>query len=404
MSRPDTNPALAIALHLGLVMALINCAGLSSQGSCWEAAGGERVGRDVSGPLGPILQRYGIPAMSVAVVRGDTLLASGTAGVCRAGDSTAVSSAAPFHLGSCTKAMTATLAAILVSRSELSWDRTVAEAFPELADSLRSEYHPVTLVQLLRHRSGLPADRSPTPLLLKLRSLGGSLPQQRLELVRLAFGQEPVAAPGTRTVYSNYGYVVAAAMLERATGESWEALMRRELFGPLGMTSAGFGPPAAGEGAVGLEGEAGACVPWGHHLLGDSLRPVPPGPLADNPPVLAPAGTVHASVGDWACFAALHLRGARGGSDLLGLDAGGFAALHNPPPESDYAMGWQVVPRPWAGGDAIMHVGSNGMWYAIIWMAPERDIAFLVVANAPPRTAAVAADEAVGALIRQFLQ
>ena len=78
--------------------------------------------------------------------------------------------------------------------------------------------------------------------------------------------------------------------------------MQEELFGPLGMTSAGFGAP--GEPADARRSPGDTAAP--------SRGPVEPGPNADNPPAIGPAGTVHASLADWAKYAALHLRGAQG--------------------------------------------------------------------------------------------
>lgn len=59
-----------------------------------------------------------------------------------------------------------------------------------------------------------------------------------------AAGVRKAAEPGTRHVYSNAGYAVAAAMAERVTGRSWESLMKKYVFGPLKLRSARFGWPA----------------------------------------------------------------------------------------------------------------------------------------------------------------
>lgn len=90
-------------------------------------------------------------------------------------------------------------------------------------------------------------------------------------------------------VYSNLSYMVAGAMAEKVTGKSWETLMQENLFTPLGMTSAGFGPP-------GTTGQVDQ--PWGHTLNGDTWIPY----QHDNPPDLGPAGTVHLTIEDWAKY------------------------------------------------------------------------------------------------------
>jgi len=188
--------------------------------------------------------------------------------------------------------------------------------------------------------------------------------------------------------YSNYGYVIAGAMAEHAADAEWEELMRRVLFRPLSMTSAGFGPPGRGE-------------PWGH--TEDGCRAVSYlADAADNPAVLGPAGTVHDTLADWAAYAALHLRGARGEAGLL-LGTEGFRQLHRDHFTQGYALGWGIVQRGWAGGSALTHAGSNRLWYAVIWLAPARDAAFLTATNCGADHGFRACDAATAAMIRAYL-
>ena len=56
---------------------------------------------------------------------------------------------------------------------------------------------------------------------------------------------DPPAATAGEYLYSNLAFVIAGAMAEKVTGKTWEALMQERLFEPLGMSSAGFGPPGA---------------------------------------------------------------------------------------------------------------------------------------------------------------
>jgi CubicO group peptidase (beta-lactamase class C family) len=168
--------------------------------------------------------------------------------------------------------------------------------------------------------------------------------------------------------------------------------MRAMLFEPLGMESAGFGAPAT-------PGEVDQ--PWGHtkgRLTG--IKPVPPGPRADNPPAIGPGGTVHCSLADLAEYAAFHLVGAQGASDLLNAES--FKKLHTSAGD-DYAMGWIVLERDWAGGRALMHNGSNSMFYVVVWMAPSRYCALIVATNLGSVNAAFSGcDVAAGKLIEQF--
>jgi CubicO group peptidase (beta-lactamase class C family) len=192
--------------------------------------------------------------------------------------------------------------------------------------------------------------------------------------------RRPPSEPG-QFLYSNFGYLVAGAMIEKVTGQSWEALLRQRLFQPLQMSSCGFGAPASPDRID---------QPWGHRTTTAGLTPVPPGPQADNPPSLGPAGTVHCDLRDWARFAQLHLDGGRGRSTRL--TTASFARLHIPPvTNNSYAMGWHAMPQR-SGGLAMTHDGSNTMFFARAWLLPVKDFAFLVVTNAAGHDAENAID------------
>ncbi len=320
-----------------------------------------------------------LPGMIGAVVRGEEVTALGAVGIRKIGSDRAIRPDDVVHLGSCTKAMTATMIGTVVDEGKLGWESTLAEVFPDRSKALHPDYRRVTLAQLLAHRAGLPADVDWWDL-----ERGRAVAEGRRRLLT-RLQAPPESRPGTKYGYSNVGYVLAGLMAERATGSSWEDLIRRRLFGPLGMASAGFGPP-------GTPGQVDQ--PWGHRSEGGVLRPN----QSDNPPVMGPAGTVHSSVLDWARFAILQNRGSVGG--VRPIRAGTLRALQTPAPGGDYAGGWIACERSWAGGRALTHSGSNTAWYCTIWLAPARDLAFLVAINAGSDGAAEASDEAIAGLVR----
>ena len=180
-------------------------------------------------------------------------------------------------------------------------------------------------------------------------------------------------------------------MLERAAGEPWEELMRSRLFEPLGLRSAGFGSPAT---------LRKIDQPWGHHGYEAPFKPVPPGPDADYPPALGPAATVHMSISDFVRYAQWHVAGARGEGTLLKPES--FRKLHTPPDGQEYAMGWAVTKRRWAGGTALMHSGDNTMFYAVMWLGARENTCFVAACNADCTEASEACDEAVRMLINKY--
>ena len=341
--------------------------------------------KDVSPLLTPILQKHDIPGIAAAVIRSGETVAIGVAGVRTRGKVDKVATTDRFHIGSDTKAMTAMLCGILVDEGKLKWGQTLGETFPELKQSMHAQYHAVTLEQLLTHRGGAPGDLARDELWGKLWQHRGTPTSARRLLLQGVTSKAPEAAPGQKYIYSNAGYAIAGHMAEKATGKSWEDLTRERIFRPLGMTTAGFGAPGTG---------ARNDQPRGHKADGS---PVEPGPGADNPVAIGPAGIVHCSIGDWAKFVAANLPSAK--TKLVKPET--LQKLHTPAPpapgEAKYAMGWIIADnQPWAGGPALTHAGSNTMWYAVAWLAPKKDFAVLVACN---QSADKACNDAVLALI-----
>ena len=364
---------------------------------------------DLAADLEAIRAKHGLPALGAALVRVDapeTDVRVAVTGTRRAVDPAHPGDAPPpvtpddpWHLGSCTKAMTATLCARLVERGKLRWTSTLAEVFPEGRDRMDPGWRGVTLRQLLAHRAGAPPDMDRDGLWARLWQDDGPRPEQRLRAVRVLTGAPPSPAPGTAFVYSNAGYLIAGAMCERVMGRTWDDLMGEEVWGPLGIRSAGTGAPGdpAAKGAP--------DAPRGHRRQGDAWAPVEPGPGSDNPPAIGPAGTVHMDLADWGRFVAAHLRGARGEPPAPGarpyLARATWAELHRPEGAERYALGWGCPERDWARGPALTHAGSNTMWYAVVWAAPARGFAALVVTNAGGEAAPKACDEAAQAVLRR---
>jgi CubicO group peptidase (beta-lactamase class C family) len=187
-------------------------------------------------------------------------------------------------------------------------------------------------------------------------------------------------------LYSNTGYAVAAAMAEAATGESYESMLQTRLFQPLGVR-AGYGWPAKED----------PCQPWGHWRgrVRRRLIPQDPNGCYQLEAHLAPAGDVHLSVGDYARFLQLHLRGLHGRDGLLQAET--VRQLHTP--VGEYALGWGVWEQN--GIKVSGHEGSAGSFYAAAVVVPECDVAVAVFANAGDEAAGDACREAATELLRR---
>jgi len=351
--------------------------------------------RNLNSILETIRSNNAAPALGCAVVMSNQIVGLGAVGVRKWNfPSSMVTVGDRWHHGSITKSMTATLAAMMVEKGEIRWDSTLAEVFPDFAASMHPQWREATLEHLASNRSGAPNTLDPTTIWNGLVVFGGMPMEARRQLLEKLTVTAPNAPPGTRYEYSNAGFSLAGHMLERVAGKPWEDLLTERLFKPLGMTTAGFGPPAT---------PRLVDHPWGHQL--PSSTPIP-NETVDNPTAIGPASTVHCSLADLARYAAFHLAGHR--ADTAFLSQASFLKLHTAyPNNSDYALGWFSLDRAWGGGErVVMHGGSNNLWYSLLWFAPGRDFAVIAtcnIAGSPVNRGSNAANQTVGRMITEFL-
>lgn len=292
------------------------------------------------------LEEGKIPAMACLVFDQDKILKSAVVGTTRSGEKIKPDAAAQWHIGSNGKAMTATLMARLVEKKLLNWNTTMGEIFTKESKDFDPEAKKITIFQLLSHTAGLPANPA-----------GADRLKSRLEVTRIGLKQKP----GTGFKYSNWGYIIAGAVIETVTKTSWEKAIETEVFTPLGIKSFGFGAPT------------GENVIHGHH----KGRPAPTGFAGDNPPLYGPAGGIHLSLADWVLFAQDQMKGREGKGKLLTRE--NYLKLHTPAGGS-YALGWGT----WKKDGEIIglgHDGSNTLWYARISLDLTDNIGILTVAN-----------------------
>src|SRR5688572_1934976 len=122
-----------------VVVVLVNAPqapGATTQPATTRAASAE----SLDDLLEPIRAKHKLPGLVAAIVEGDDVVAIGAAGVRKLGSPEPMTIDDHVHLGSCTKAMTATMLARLVERKQLTWESTVAEVFPDLAPKLHADF------------------------------------------------------------------------------------------------------------------------------------------------------------------------------------------------------------------------------------------------------------------------
>ena len=281
------------------------------------------------------------------------------------GSTQSVPEDARWHVGSLTKSFTATLLARMAERGEIDFAAPLANLLPEFAPEMHPDWQSLTLIEILSHTAGLPANFTNA----EMEKPGGpDHVHERLLRLRAHWG---TPLPGTRGkfTYSNMGYVLAGFIAETRAGSRWQDLILREIAQPLNLTSLGFGAPR------------GNADPWGHTARFLRQTPVEPtDPWSDNPAWLGPAGTLHMSIADLLTWGQTHMRACRGELPEF-LSAESCTLLHTPV-SSGYALGWVVDDLAWLGGGVIhTHNGSNTMWFAELAYAPDRDMVLAVILN-----------------------
>ena len=310
----------------------------------------------------------GLTAVAAAVIVDGELAAAAASGERRRDSGVSVTVDDRWHVGSITKSMTATLLAVLEDDGLLSADDALPALLPDV--EMAGGWSACSLHHLLTHTSGTPRD-FPIESQQIWPDTAEELVSERRRFIADILAEEPQSPCGESFAYSNVGYTIAGHIAETIAGEPYQSLIQNRVFAPLALLSAGFGAP---------RGEYPDQEPVGHLVL--FRRRIPADPFetrADNTPLIAPAGTVHMTIGDLARYGAVHLEGEYGTEPVL-LPQSSWQRLHRPFLE-DYASGWVRHEREWAGGSVIWHNGSNTLWYALLMLVPARNMVLAIATN-----------------------
>ena len=330
-------------------------------------------------------QKEKLPAIAASVIIDGNIYVKAVVGTRKYGTDNWVTVEDKFLIGSCGKAFTATLAAILINEGYLQWDTSVREVFPEI--EMHPNWESVTIQQLLTNRSGY-ADDSKSKLLPDDQMMwhdNDSPVDMRYSYMKSAINIKPKYPPNEVVLYANSGFLVAGVMLETASNISFENLMQEKLFNPLALNTAGYGSPATIDPV---------SQPHGH-FSNSAIK-------KDFPDYIAPMGNVAISIGDWSKFVLFHLNVYQNNNPIL-LDSVTLQKLHTPPNSAkwvfsgfeswiaktiynldlnafSYAFGW--VTKKEAEGDYLLwHTGQGSSFSARVEVDPKSKSAILIVTN-----------------------
>ncbi|WP_331767455.1 serine hydrolase domain-containing protein [Embleya sp. NBC_00896] len=253
-----------------------------------------------------------------------------------------------YDIGSVTKSFTA--AAVL--KLEMTGALRVTDPIGAYLDPVPDDKRAITVHHLLTHTSGLP------------EGLGDDYePLTRDAMLDRALAAPLRSVPGTVFAYSNTGYSVLAAIVEKASGTGYAEFLTRSLFEPAGMTRTGYllADPRRDDVAVEYDRDGRAHgTPLDHPWAPDG----PYWNLRGNGGLLSTARDMYR----W--YRALQ-------GDAV-LNAGAKAKMFTPHvPEGDgstgsYGYGWTILPSP--GGPIATHDGGNDWSYARYAIRPTDSI------------------------------
>lgn len=174
------------------------------------------------------LAKSGVPSASIAVVRDGKLVYAKAYGDARLDPKTPATPSMRYSIGSISKEFTAAAILMLQQQGKLSLDDKVSKFFPDLTDAEH-----ITLRQILSHTSGY-QDYWPQDYLM---------PPMRLpttpEHIMDTWAKKPLDfAPGSQWQYSNTGYVIAGAVVQKMTRQTPFQFLQQHLFPALGITDA----------------------------------------------------------------------------------------------------------------------------------------------------------------------
>ena len=342
--------------------------------------------------LKEIYKDYNQPAMAAALIYRENIIAKAVVGNVKDGDSKAVNINSLFHIGSIAKSMTSLLIAILVNDGKLHYEMTLENALPGIP--MLDEYKKVTIHELILNKAGIiPFQKHEYEDKNIVKELWKNIPtqykdskKQRIEVSKVVLNLKPVNKPGTKVVYSNVGWAIAALAAELAAGNSYEDLLKQNIFEKLEMKTARTGGwPAS---------EKERNQPRGHYFDKEN-NTLKPQELDDEfvlPLWANPSGGVNCSITDLALYARENLLGLQGKGKLLSKKYYiNIHSIYTPAKLNEMYMGIDTDETITLGyGWVVMNVdndllsmfdGSGGTFFARAIINPALNISFVGLTN-----------------------
>jgi putative ATP-binding cassette transporter len=205
--------------------------------SCILFLGFFRIGAEETNPykgvedfVRELMEKADIPGVSIAIVKGDGAEYVKGFGYADLDAKKKVTPKTTFELASCSKSYTALAALQLEEKGIINLDDPVSKYFPWFYVTHKEKKYKITLRQLLHHSSGIPWNS-----IAKIPQ--GNSDDSLEKTVRNIVGIELNNIPGKKFEYATINYDVIGAVIEKASGKSYETYMQDYLFSPLGLNN-----------------------------------------------------------------------------------------------------------------------------------------------------------------------
>jgi CubicO group peptidase (beta-lactamase class C family) len=325
---------------------------------------------------------HGIPSIAYGVIRNDSIIVINTVGYRDIETKERSQSEDLYHIGSNGKAFTGFLAAKMVEDNLIKWDTKFFDLYPELKNESNTAYYDISLKELLSHRARIINFEARAEIQIVINkyreSLSDSLslPERRYHLVKEVLKFEPLPKyDECKRSYSNAGFIAAALMLEKVTGQSWETLMKK-LSDDLNL-GIHIGSPID----FGIHQPKGHINPKHYGLdIDKDLIPVQdeqgllPVDFYEFLQLCTPSGNISLTVNDFLKFLQLNINGINGKNYYLKSET--YQQIFSAYPF--YTMGWFNVPQE---NLRYSHRGSNMMFNSFAGMSPENKLGIVIMIN-----------------------
>ncbi|MCE7031330.1 beta-lactamase family protein [Lysobacter sp. GX 14042] len=338
--------------------------------------------------IGAVVDHYALPGIAVGVIEDGRITHVHTSGERVVDSGQPVTPATLFKIASNSKAMTASLLARLVDAGKLAWDDPVTRHLPQfrMHDPWVTAHMQVR--DLLIHNSGLPEGAGDLMLWPEPNDFG------RADIINGLAHLKPERSFRSGYAYDNLLYVVAGEVAAAAGGDGYEALVRREVFEPLGLSRCQVGEfdrDAVGDIAQPHMRQEGRHVAY---ALDPSTVPAI---------TSAAAGGIRCSVEDMLTWALAWLRPESAPGWLSHAQREAMWTAHTPLPVGDrdrlwrnthlraYGYGWRLADAH--GLASVSHTGTLGGMYSVLHLLPERNAGFVVLINGSGAAARTVLDQ-----------